>query len=83
MQRVYQFRHVRIGISSNILASYLVHLEQKGVLVKKSHDSDKRKEVYLLTEKGLNLIPVLIEMASWGALNDPVTVVPFFQVQIV
>jgi DNA-binding HxlR family transcriptional regulator len=64
------------GISSNILASRLVHLEQKGILVKKPHDIDKRKEVYLLTEKGLNLIPVLLEMAGWGAQHNPETDVP-------
>jgi DNA-binding HxlR family transcriptional regulator len=64
------------GISSNILASRLVHLENKGILVKRPHDIDKRKEVYVLTEKGLNLIPVLLEMAGWGAQHDPDTYAP-------
>jgi DNA-binding HxlR family transcriptional regulator len=64
------------GISSNILASRLVHLEQKGILAKKPHETDKRKEVYVLTEKGLNLIPVLLEMANWGANQDPETDAP-------
>jgi DNA-binding HxlR family transcriptional regulator len=64
------------GIATNILASRLVHLEQKGLLVKKPDETDKRKEVYYLTEKGLDLIPTLLELASWGAQHDPQTAAP-------
>jgi DNA-binding HxlR family transcriptional regulator len=68
-----EFLESEEGISSNILASRLLALERNGILVKKPHDIDKRKEVYLLTEKGLDLIPVLIELAAWGAHHDPQT----------
>ncbi|MDB4866952.1 MAG: transcriptional regulator [Cohnella sp.] len=71
-----EFLESEEGISSNILATRLVTLEQKGILVKNPHDTDKRKEVYLLTEKGLDLIPVLLEMAGWGARHDPETNAP-------
>jgi DNA-binding HxlR family transcriptional regulator len=71
-----EFLESEEGISSNILATRLVTLEQKGILVKKPHDTDKRKEVYLLTEKGLDIIPVLLEMAGWGAQHDPETNAP-------
>jgi DNA-binding HxlR family transcriptional regulator len=64
------------GIASNILASRLLHLEEKGLLVKKPHASDKRKELYYLTEAGLDLIPILLELASWSALHDPQTGAP-------
>ena len=64
------------GIATNILASRLVHLEQKGTLVKKPHETDKRKEVYLLTDKGLDLISILLEMARWSAQHDPQTAAP-------
>ena len=64
------------GIATNILASRLVHLEQKGTLVKKPHEADKRKEVYLLTDKGLDLIPILLEIAGWSAQHDPQTSAP-------
>ena len=64
------------GIATNILASRLEQLEQKGILVKQPDRADKRKEVYSLTEKGLDLIPVLLEMASWGACHDPQTGAP-------
>lgn len=71
-----EFLESEEGISSNILASRLVHLEQKGILVKKPHQTDKRKEIYLLSDKGLDLIPILLEMARWGAKYDPETDAP-------
>ena len=64
------------GMATNILASRLAHLEQQGILVKKHSEKDKRKEEYILTEKGLDLIPVLVEMANWGAEHDPQTAAP-------
>src|SRR4030081_412647 len=64
------------GMATNILASRLAHLEHLGLLVKKLSEKDKRKEEYVLTEKGLDLIPVLVEMANWSAQHDPPTAVP-------
>ena len=64
------------GIATNILASRLVQLEQGGIVVKKPYETDKRKEVYLLTEKGLDLIPILLELAGWGAQHDPHSAAP-------
>ena len=70
-------------IATNILALRLVHLEQKGILVKKPHETDKRKEVYVLTEKGLDLIPILLEMANWSAQHDPQTSAPLSWIALV
>jgi DNA-binding HxlR family transcriptional regulator len=64
------------GIATNVLASRLVQLEQRGILVKLPNESDKRKDVYALTEKGLGLIPILLEMAGWSACHDRETVAP-------
>lgn len=64
------------GISTNILADRLEHLEDKGVLRKQPHPTDRRKEVYALTDKGLDLIPILLELAGWGAAHDPQTGAP-------
>ena len=64
------------GMATNILANRLAQLEQQGVLVKKLSEKDKRKEEYALTEKGLDLIPVLVEMANWSAEYDPHTGAP-------
>jgi DNA-binding HxlR family transcriptional regulator len=64
------------GIATNILTDRLAQLEQKGILVKRSSATDKRKEMFLLTEKGLDLIPILVEMANWSAIYDPQTAAP-------
>ncbi len=64
------------GMATNILASRLVRLEEQGILMKKPSEQDKRKEEYVLTEKGLDLIPVLVEMANWSAEYDSHTGAP-------
>jgi len=64
------------GMATNILANRLAQLEHQGLLVKKLSEKDKRKEEYVLTEKGLDLIPVLVDMANWSAQHDPHTAAP-------
>src|SRR4029450_6958361 len=64
------------GIATNILVSRLAQLVQTGILVKNPPATDKRKEVYTLTEKGLDLIPILLELANWSAPHDPQTATP-------
>jgi Predicted transcriptional regulators len=57
-------------IATNILADRLAFLEKEGILTKSPDPSDKRKELYSLTEKGIDLIPMLLEMISWSAKNE-------------
>ena len=57
-------------IATNILADRLAFLEKEGILTKSPDSSDKRKEVYSLTEKGIDLIPMLLEMIAWSAKNE-------------
>jgi DNA-binding HxlR family transcriptional regulator len=64
------------GIATNVLANRLVRLEQNGILIKTPDEHDKRKDLYSLTEKGLDLIPILLEIASWSAKYDPHTSAP-------
>ncbi len=64
------------AMATNILASRLARLEEQGILMKKPSGQDKRKDEYILTEKGLDLIPVLVEMANWSAEHDPHTAAP-------
>src|SRR5690348_16400085 len=64
------------GIATNILANRLARLEQQGILMKLPHPTDVRKERYVLTEKGLDLIPILVEMANWSAEYDSQTGAP-------
>ncbi|HYD94171.1 MAG TPA: helix-turn-helix domain-containing protein [Noviherbaspirillum sp.] len=71
------------GISTNVLAARLAHLEQRGILAKGPHPADGRKDVYALTEKGIALIPLLLEMCGWSAVHDPQTTAPMEFVQAV
>ena len=56
-------------IATNILADRLEFLEKEGLIDKGPHPSDKRKELYTVTEKALNLVPMFIEMIAWSALD--------------
>ncbi|WP_437770451.1 winged helix-turn-helix transcriptional regulator [Arthrobacter sp. KNU40] len=60
-------------IARNILASRLVQLEGNGVLAKQTSRHDRRVTLYTLTEKGIDLIPVLFELSKWSVKYDPDT----------
>ena len=61
-------------ITTSVLADRLATLVRTGVLAKERSTADRRKESYALTSKGLALIPILVELASWGVRYDPVVV---------
>lgn len=58
------------GFATNILASRLDHLIEVGILQRVEDEADGRKAIYSLTEKGLDLIPLLFEMVVWSARHD-------------
>jgi len=58
------------GIASNILADRLQRLEKSGVLYSEAEASDGRRVNYRLTEKGIELAPVLLEMLIWGSRHE-------------
>jgi hypothetical protein len=47
------------------------YIVRTGVLAKERIATDRRKESYTLTGKGLALIPILVELANWGVRYDP------------
>lgn len=59
------------GIATNILASRLAFLEEQGILSRSPSPTDKRKDFYTLTEKGLDLIPIVLNIILWSAQHDP------------
>jgi DNA-binding HxlR family transcriptional regulator len=63
-------------IAPSILANRLAHLEQRDILTRTRDHSDRRKTSYRLTETGLALIPILLEIAAWSARTDPDTDAP-------
>src|SRR5262245_46538874 len=61
------------GIASNILADRLKRLVEQGILSRADDPSHKQKAIYSLTEKGIELLPVLAQMSAWGLKHLPVT----------
>lgn len=53
-------------ITTSVLADRLAMLVHEGILAKTPSPDDRRKEYYALTDKGLALIPILVELANWG-----------------
>ncbi len=56
----------KIGLARNILANRLARLTEGGVLVRTPCPDDRRKVEYRLTQKGLDLLPVMIGLRQWG-----------------
>jgi DNA-binding HxlR family transcriptional regulator len=53
-------------IATNILADRLSLLESNGIVSKSSDPSHKQKIMYRLTQKGIDLVPVLVEVIMWS-----------------
>jgi DNA-binding HxlR family transcriptional regulator len=58
------------GIATNILADRLRKLQTYGIITTERDPSDGRRLFYLLTEKGIDLAPVLTEMVLWAARHE-------------
>lgn len=65
--------HSEEGIASNILAARLKTLLDEGIITRADDPGHKQKGVYSLTEKGIELLPVLAQMAVWGRKYLPVS----------
>jgi DNA-binding HxlR family transcriptional regulator len=53
-------------IATNILASRLKGLEENGIIEKSIHPDSKAKILYRLTNKGIDLLPIIIEIYIWS-----------------
>jgi hypothetical protein len=56
-----------------VLASRLKTLVKQGVLTKADDPGHKQKAIYSLTERGIELLPVLAQMSNWGLKYLPVS----------
>ncbi len=54
------------SIATNILSSKLKLLEEVGIIIKTKRPGNKKTNLYLLTDKGLALTPILVELATWS-----------------
>ena len=57
-------------IATNVLADRLRRLEAHGIIRTERDTKDGRKQIYRLTEKGIDLAPVLTEMVLWAAAHE-------------
>src|SRR5215471_162751 len=64
--RYQEFLNSEEGISTNILADRLMQLEGHGLISKSDDPDDKRQFRYTPTQKELDLMPVIFEMARWS-----------------
>ena len=63
-----EFLRAEEGIATNILADRLVRLEQDGIITKAA---DADAGTYHLTPKGVELMPIMLEIIGWSAKHDP------------
>lgn len=58
------------SIASNVLADRLTRLEAHGIIERVPNAKDARSYLYRLTEKGIQLAPILLEMIIWAARHE-------------
>lgn len=68
-----EFLQSEEGIATNVLASRLRQLEKRGLIRRRGSGRGMR---YALTEKGLDLLPVMLAIVDWSASYDPRTAAP-------
>lgn len=59
----------RIGPS--VLSDRIGHLERRGLIAKVVDAQDRRRIIYSLGPAGIQLIPLLYELARWGVATTP------------
>lgn len=58
-------------IASNILAARLKRLVEAGLLARSGDPAHRQKGIYSLTEKAIDLVPVLVQLGAWGRRHLP------------
>jgi DNA-binding HxlR family transcriptional regulator len=65
-----EFQKSGEGIATNVLADRLRKLEGSGIITAEKAERDRRRVIYRLTEKGIDLAPALLELLIWGARHQ-------------
>ena len=61
------------GIASNILSARLKRLTELGFVTAAEDPTHKQKVIYSLTEKAIQLVPMLAVIGAWGLRHTPVS----------
>lgn len=75
-RRFSEFLASEEGIATNVLSERLQRLERVGIVRKEPDPQSRAQAVYRLTRKGIDLVPLLVDLAVWGAKYDPHTAAP-------
>lgn len=68
-----EFLQSEEAVSTNVLADRLQALVQSGIVKKTGDPSHAQKAIYSLTEKGLELLPVVVAISAWTQKHYPKT----------
>jgi DNA-binding HxlR family transcriptional regulator len=60
-----------LGIARNVLTARLGRLVDEGILYRRAYQERPERHEYRLTEKGLDLWPVLVSLLAWGDRHLP------------
>lgn len=63
------FLNSQEGIATNILSKRLKQLKEAGIIDSEVYENQRAMKVYSLTEKGKDLLPLMIEMILWSAVH--------------
>ena len=74
--RFQDFSSCEEGIATNVLTDRLRKLEEHGIISRKGDPTNARQILYAPTAKGLDLIPVMLEIVRWSGRYDPKTEAP-------
>ena len=66
--------HSEEKIATNILTDRLAMLEKEGIISKADDPDHKQKYIYSLTAKGIDVLPIMVEIGGWSIKHKPVDV---------
>lgn len=67
--RFNEMRREISGITNTMLAASLKEMESDGLVIRTQYNEIPVRVEYTLTEKAKTLIPILLELKSWGQKN--------------
>ena len=60
-----------LGIARNVLTNRLDRMVEEGIVEKRQYQDRPPRFEYFLTEKGIDLWPVLVSLLKWGDKHEP------------
>ena len=57
-------------VSTSVLGTRLKQLEDLGIITKGEDEVKKSRIKYSLTQKGIDMLPFMVDMISWSGIHD-------------